>query len=193
MDISIVEMGKNKFQLVVSWVCLRFFFPNGTSTTWGFYGENCFLKTLKQFPSIKLDIEWGGVSSMMIQHFFMWVKQCHKPPMTVNGWNPTYLWWWLGDGLLVYYWLFHKKVGIQCMYSSKKDLVFWETTVYPSYTNFFWEDDHQRQNGRVPNFRQSHSYMLNHPCLYQMVDAPAISKTLCKQFYTISLMGISGS
>ena len=50
MDISIVEMGKNKFQLVVSWVCLRCFVsptehpPLGESM-----GNIVFWKTLSKF------------------------------------------------------------------------------------------------------------------------------------------------
>ena len=28
-----------------------------------------------------------------INTWFMWVQQCHKPPMTGNGKHTTYLWW----------------------------------------------------------------------------------------------------
>ena len=34
----------------------------------------------------------------IVTFFLMWVKQCHKPPMTGNGKHTTYLWWWLEDG-----------------------------------------------------------------------------------------------
>ena len=33
---------------------------------------------------------------------YMWVKQCHKPPMTGNGKHTTHFSWWLGDGLLLF-------------------------------------------------------------------------------------------
>ena len=33
-------------------------------------------------------------------YYIMWLKQCHKLPMTGNGNHTTYKkWWWLGDGL----------------------------------------------------------------------------------------------
>ena len=33
----------------------------------------------------------------------MWVKQCHKPPVTGNGKHTTYKNGDLGDGLLLFY------------------------------------------------------------------------------------------
>ena len=33
----------------------------------------------------------------------MWLKQCHKPPMTENGKTTTYKNGDLGDGLLLFY------------------------------------------------------------------------------------------
>jgi hypothetical protein len=33
----------------------------------------------------------------------MWLKQCHKPSMTGNGFNPTYLLNEIGDCLFLFY------------------------------------------------------------------------------------------
>ena len=42
-----------------------------------------------------------GIWIIILEYYIMWVKQCHKPPMTGNG-NVTIAhinkWWWLGDG-----------------------------------------------------------------------------------------------
>ena len=37
--------------------------------------------------------------------FFLWVKQCHEPPIWVHGvrFIPPILSWWLGDGLWLFY------------------------------------------------------------------------------------------
>ena len=35
-------------------------------------------------------------------NFIMWVKQYHKPPMTRNGWNPTYKTFYFLDGLCLF-------------------------------------------------------------------------------------------
>ena len=45
----------------------------------------------------------GCYGSCSMIESIMWVKQCHKPPMTGNGNYTTYIyiykWWWLRDGL----------------------------------------------------------------------------------------------
>ena len=50
----------------------------------------------------------------------MWVKQCHKPPMTGNGKfiPPINLWWWLGDGGFMA--LFHPHWNIVVQHNTQR-------------------------------------------------------------------------
>ena len=34
----------------------------------------------------------GYMDNIIVEYYIMWVKQCHKPPMTGNGNHTTYLW-----------------------------------------------------------------------------------------------------
>ena len=45
------------------------------------------------------ETEMIGYQDRIVFFSFLWVKQCHKPPMTGNGKfiPPIYLWLWLGD------------------------------------------------------------------------------------------------
>ena len=55
-------------------------------------GQACILKLLKSFPHVSVNMFWPQICVIP-----MWVKQCHKAPMTGNGKNTIYEdgddWW----------------------------------------------------------------------------------------------------
>ena len=64
------------------------------------YGKSPFFEWVSQRT------KWQFSIAMLVYRGYwgvMWVKQCHKPPMTGNGKHTTYTNGDLGDGLLLFY------------------------------------------------------------------------------------------